>query len=102
MPTSTTSKHDDDLAAQVAQLQADLKSITKTLQTMAGTGVDDAQGLALHGAEKLVAKGSKAMHDVQDEFTEVEKQLKDTIRERPLTAVAGALALGFLLAALSR
>jgi hypothetical protein len=42
------------------------------------------------------------MENAQDEFSAFEKQIKDTIREKPLTAVAGAMALGFLIAVITR
>jgi hypothetical protein len=42
------------------------------------------------------------IESAQDEFNAFEKQIKDTIREKPLTAVAGALALGFILAVVTR
>ena len=39
---------------------------------------------------------------IQDEFGHMEKQIKDTLREKPLTAVAGAIAIGFVLALITR
>jgi hypothetical protein len=42
------------------------------------------------------------LESAQDEFSAFEKQIKDTIREKPLTAVAGAIALGFILAVVTR
>ena len=52
--------------------------------------------------KNLKAQGQSAIEDAQDEFGQIEKQIKDTIREKPLTAVAGAVALGFILAVVSR
>ena len=75
----------DDLEAQVAQLQSDIKSITQTLQRLGGDKVGEVRGMA-----KLRAAALK------------DKQIKDTIREKPLTAVAGAMALGFIIAVLTR
>jgi ElaB/YqjD/DUF883 family membrane-anchored ribosome-binding protein len=60
---------EQDLEAQVAQLQSDLKNLVEEAQDQAG---------------------------------EYEKQLKDTIREKPLTAVATALGIGFVLALITR
>ena len=47
-------------------------------------------------------QGQQAGEEVQDEFGQLEKQIKDTIRDKPLTAVAGAIALGYILAVVSR
>lgn len=81
----------EHLEDQVAQLQKDLKSITATLNRMGQTA----------GTE-LKSTGQSAIGYAQDEFGQLEKQLKDTIREKPLTAVASALAAGFILAVLTR
>jgi ElaB/YqjD/DUF883 family membrane-anchored ribosome-binding protein len=99
---SNSRRKDDDLEAQVAQLQDDLKSIAETLTRIAENKVDEAQSIAKRELSHLKQEGKSAVADVQDEFGAIEKQLKDTIREKPLTAVAGAVALGFILAVVSR
>ena len=50
----------------------------------------------------LQRQGQHVVEDVQDQASALEKQLKDTIREKPLTAVASAVGIGFILALLSR
>ena len=92
----------DNLEAQVAQLQADIKSITQTLQRMGENKVGEVQGMAKRRAADLRGKGEEMLESAQDEFNAFEKQIKDTIREKPLTAVAGALAMGFILAVITR
>jgi ElaB/YqjD/DUF883 family membrane-anchored ribosome-binding protein len=91
-----------DLEAQVQQLQADLKGIAASLASLAEQKVGEAQSVAKRELRNLKAQGEQAVEDAQDEFGAIEKQLKDTIREKPLTAVAGAVALGFILAVVSR
>lgn len=98
----TARRREPDLEAQVQQLQDDIKSIASTLATMAEQKVGEAQSVAKREMRNLKAQGEQAVEDVQDEFGQLEKQLKDTIREKPLTAVAGAVALGFILAVVSR
>jgi ElaB/YqjD/DUF883 family membrane-anchored ribosome-binding protein len=92
----------DTLEAQVAQLQSDLKSITHTLSRMGQTAGNELKSTASAQAEDLAARGQSAIDYAQDEFGAFEKQIKDTIREKPLTAVAGAIALGFVIAVLTR
>lgn len=102
-PRRAAARHrEDDLSAQVQQLQSDLKSIAATLASLAEDKVNDAQKLARREVKNLARSGQSAVEDVQDEFGQLEKQIKDTIREKPLTAVAGAIALGFVLAVVSR
>lgn len=92
----------DDLEAQVEQLQTDIRSITHTLGRMGELGVGQVKSTARSKAQDLADRGQHAVEEVQDEFSQLEKQIKDTIRDKPLTAVAGALALGFVLAVVTR
>ncbi len=92
----------DSIEGQVAQLQQDLKSITSTLSRMGHTAGDELKSTARARADDLAARGQSAIESAQDEFGAFERQIKDTIREKPLTAVAGAIALGFLIAVITR
>lgn len=91
-----------ELEAQVEQLQADLKSIAATLAGLAGDKVTEVRGVAEKEARHLARTGQHAVEEVQDELGQLERRLKDEIREKPLTAVLGALALGYLLAVVTR
>lgn len=97
-----TARDDTALEDQVARLQNDLKSITATLASMADSKVNEAKGAASSQMQNLVKQGQQAVDSIQDEFGHMEKQIKDTIREKPLTAVAGAIAIGFVLALITR
>lgn len=99
---SRSANRDGDLAAQMTQLQTDLKTIAATLANVAGDKVGDAQSIAKREAKNMAKTGQHAVADIQDEFSQIERQIKDAIREKPLTAVAGAIALGFVLAVISR
>lgn len=99
---SAARKREPDLEAQIEQLQTDLRGIASTLAALAENKVEEAQSLAKREVKNAVKAGQSAVEDVQDEFGQIERQLKDTIREKPLTAVAGAIALGFILAVVSR
>jgi ElaB/YqjD/DUF883 family membrane-anchored ribosome-binding protein len=92
----------DSIEGQVAQLQQDLKSITTTLGRMGQTAGSELKSTARARADDLAARGQSALDTAQDEFGAFERQIKDTIREKPLTAVAGAVALGFLIAVITR
>ena len=99
---ATRKSREDQLGSQVQQLQNDIKSITETLTKLAEARVGEVKSLAKQEVRKATDTGMNAVEDVQDEFAHLEKQMKDTIRSRPLTAVAGAIALGFVLAIVSR
>jgi len=100
--SSRSRRAEPDLEAQVQQLQDDIKGIAASLASLAEQKVGEAQSVAKRELRNLKAQGEQAVEDAQDEFGALEKQLKDTIREKPLTAVAGAVALGFILAVVSR
>jgi ElaB/YqjD/DUF883 family membrane-anchored ribosome-binding protein len=96
------SSREDELSEQISQLQSDMKAIAQTLAGLAEDKVNEAQSLAKREAKNAVRAGQQAVEEVQDEFGQLEKQIKDTIRDKPLTAVAGAIALGYILAVVSR
>jgi ElaB/YqjD/DUF883 family membrane-anchored ribosome-binding protein len=93
---------EQELEAQVAQLQSDLKSITETLRKLTGEKAGEVRDIAEAEFSHLKRRGKHMVEDAQDQAGEYEKQLKDTIREKPLTAVATALGVGFVLALLTR
>ncbi|MBE7732499.1 DUF883 domain-containing protein [Devosia sp. CC-YST696] len=101
--TADASKsREQELEAQVSQLQDDLKSITETLSKLTGEKVGEAKAIAKSELKQIKRKGEEMLSDAQDQAEQVEKQLKDTIRDKPLTAVATAAGIGFVLALLTR
>lgn len=100
--SNTSSTREQELEAQIAQLQADLKGITETLGKLTGEKVGEARAIAKTEMRHLQAKGQQMLDDAQDQAGEVEQQLKDTIRDKPLTAVAAAAGIGFVFALLTR
>jgi len=91
-----------ELEAQVSQLQDDLKSITETLKKLTEDKASEVKDIAKAEFRQLKRRGQHMIEDVQDQAGEYEQQLKDTIREKPLTAVAAAAGIGFVLALLTR
>ena len=90
------------LEDQIAALQNDLKSIAATLAKLGNDKVSEARDVAKTEAHNLQRQGQNVLDEVQDQAGAFEQQLKDTIREKPLTAVASAIGIGFVLALLSR
>jgi ElaB/YqjD/DUF883 family membrane-anchored ribosome-binding protein len=104
-PTGTranTKPREEQLEDQVAQLQSDLKAIAATLAKLSNEKVSEVRDVAKSEMRHLQRQGQHVIDDVQDQAGAMEKQLKDTIREKPLTAVASAIGIGFVLALLSR
>jgi len=99
---SQLAKREEHLEEMVGRLQDDLKAIAATLARMGNDKVSSATESAKHEANKAVAQGQQMVSDLQNQAGEFEEQIKDTIRERPLTAVASAVGIGFILALLAR
>jgi len=100
--TAVVQTREQELEAQVKALQDDLKSITETLGKLTNEKVGEARDVANTELRHLKRKGEAMLSDAQDQAEIAEKQLKDTIREKPLTAVATAAGIGFVLALLTR
>lgn len=99
---ATGKAREAQLEDQVSQLQDDLKAIASTLARLSNEKVSEVRDVAKSEARHLQRQGQHVIDDVQDQASAMEKQLKDTIREKPLTAVASAIGIGFILALLSR
>lgn len=97
-----TETREQELEAQVAQLQADIKAITETLGKLSGEKVGEARALATSEVKHLQQRGQEMLDEAQGQFDQAERRLKDTIREKPLTAVAAAAGVGFIFALLTR
>ncbi len=91
-----------ELQAQVSQLHADLKAIAATLTKLTGEKVEEVREVAKGEMRHLRHKGQNVLDEAQSQAGAMEKQLTDTIREKPLTAVASAMGIGFILALLTR
>ncbi|WP_164854854.1 MULTISPECIES: DUF883 family protein [unclassified Devosia] len=93
---------EQQLEQQVSQLQNDIRDIAATLAQLTGEKVTEARGIAETEMHRLKRHGQNALDEVQDQAGALEESLKQTIREKPFTAVASALGVGFILALLSR
>jgi len=91
-----------ELETQISQLQSDLKAIGETLSRLTGEKVSEAKSVAKAEARHLQQQAQTVIDDVQVQAGEMEDQLKRTIREKPLTAVAAAAGIGFVVALLTR
>jgi ElaB/YqjD/DUF883 family membrane-anchored ribosome-binding protein len=90
------------LEDQISQLQDDLKGIAATLARLSNDKISEAKAVAKSEAHHLQRQAEHVVEDVQDKASDIEQQLKATIREKPLTSVASAIGIGFVLALLSR
>lgn len=93
---------EENLEAQVARLQDDIKAIGASLAKLTDEKVGEARSQAKSQYKSLVKSGQSVVDDLGEQVGAYETQLVDAIREKPLTAVASAMGIGFLIALLSR
>jgi ElaB/YqjD/DUF883 family membrane-anchored ribosome-binding protein len=92
----------EDLAADIEQLKADIAKLTELLQKTGQDSYGAARHAATEGVEQLRAKGEEAMADLRARANDLEGQITDSVREKPLTSLAIAAGVGYLFALLSR
>ncbi len=90
------------LEEQVAQLQKDIRAIGASLARLGDEKVSDARSTARSQYRNLLHSGQNVADEVSEQVSAYEGQLVEAIREKPLTAVLGAIGVGFLIALLSR
>ncbi|MDR3473877.1 MAG: DNA gyrase subunit B [Devosia sp.] len=95
-------KPSPSLEDQLSQLQDDVKAIAASLSKLSESKISAARSNAKAQYNSIVKSGQSVADEVTDQMSAYEGQLVEAIRERPLTAVAGAIGVGFLIALLSR
>ncbi len=108
MATAATSKPGDgtrsisDLEADIQLLKADIEVLTQQLARTGQHGVGAARRAATQGAEQLKAKGEEVVESLRENARDVEAQITQSVREKPVTSLAIAAGVGFLFALLAR
>lgn len=93
---------EEALEDQIAKLQDDVRSIAASLSKLSEDKIAEARSTAKTQYKNIVKSGQNVAGELSDQVTAYEGQLVEAIRDRPLTAVAGAIGVGFLIALLSR
>jgi ElaB/YqjD/DUF883 family membrane-anchored ribosome-binding protein len=93
---------EDRLEDQISRLQDEIKAIGNSLARLTDEKISEARGTAQAQYRSAVRSGKNVVDELSEQVNSYEGQLVDAIRERPLTAVAGAIGVGFLIALLSR
>jgi len=91
-----------DLAADLALLREDVARLASQLQALGGQSVRTAKRAASEKVEQLRAQGEAAMSDLRGNAEELEEQLVARVREKPITSLAMAAGLGYMLALIMR
>lgn len=92
----------EDLEAEIARLREDVARLAEQLARTGEHSYSAAMRAASDGAEQLRAKGEAAVDALKSNASDIEQQISDAVREKPITALAIAAGIGYLLAVLRR
>lgn len=96
------SKSVPDLEADIAQLKADIEKLTRQLQATGEHASGAAKRAAAYGAEQVRTQGEAALDSLKTSANDMEEQIMASVREKPVTSLAIAAGVGFLLALMTR
>lgn len=92
----------EDLQAELALLREDIARIAAQLADRGEDTFSAAKRAASEGAEHIRARGEAAVDALKENAHDLEKQVADAVREKPLTSLAIAAGVGFFFALLTR
>lgn len=91
-----------DFEAQIRVLREEVARLTKEIQNSGERSMSAMRKAAAAGAEHLKAQGEEAWSGIRGKTDDLEGQLTVAVREKPMTAMALAAGVGFLLAVIAR
>lgn len=100
--TENGSKSAPDLEADVRQLKAELDALAKQFAATSQHGVNTAKRAATEGMDQLRGQGEATLDSLRANARDIEAQILDNVREKPVTSLAIAAGVGFLFALLAR
>ncbi|MEO3389262.1 hypothetical protein [Mesorhizobium sp. CAU 1741] len=92
----------EDLEAEIARLRDDISRLTAQLSATGEHSVSAAKRAASEGAAQMRVKGEAAMDSLRSNADDMEQQITEAVREKPITALAIAAGVGFFFALLTR
>jgi ElaB/YqjD/DUF883 family membrane-anchored ribosome-binding protein len=91
-----------DLEAEIAKLREEMAKLAEQIARTGDTSYSAARRAASEGMEQLKVQGEAAMEDLKANARDVEQQITEAVREKPITSLAIAAGIGFLFAVLMR
>ena len=98
----TTPKSPEDLEAEIERLREDVSKLTKQLAATGNHAYSAATRAANEGMEELRIRGQAAADAARSQADDIERQVSEAVREKPITSLAIAAGVGFFLALLTR
>lgn len=92
----------EDLAKQIEILREELAKLSSELSDSKQRTTEAAKKAASDSVEALRARGEMAYEKLRQNADEIESELTKQVREKPVTSLAIAAGIGFLIALLAR
>lgn len=91
-----------NLEAEIKRLRADVAKLSEQLKDTGQHSYSAARSAASNSVDNLKVRGEAAIEDIRLQARDYEAQLSDTVREKPISSLAIAAGVGFVLALLTR
>lgn len=91
-----------ELEAEVARLKGDVTKLKEQVRETGQRSYRSAQRVASSGLESVKARSEAAIEDIRGQAKDYEAQLEEAVREKPISSLAIAAGVGFVLALLTR
>ena len=91
-----------DMEAQIAHLKAEMSKIAESVSNAGSVFAKDVKGNARVRGEQVRRQSEATIRDLRAQLDEIEATVSGHVRDRPLTAIAAAAGVGFLVALLAR
>ncbi len=94
----STGNIENDLAA----LREDIVTLAETVGRLGSSSVKNLKNRAMENFDSLKESGSDVAGYLKTHGSEMEKQLVETVRDRPLVAIAAAASIGLLIGLITK
>lgn len=91
-----------DFEKHAGRIRRDISALAESLSEAGSTLTDDAKAGANAKAMELRQASDETIRELRAQLESIEKQIGGHVRERPITALAAAAGVGFLIAMLAR
>lgn len=91
-----------EIEAQIATLREEIAKLSAQISSSSERSYEAARKIAAEGVGQLRAQGEAAANRLRSNAIDVEAQLVESVREKPVTSLAIAAGIGFLFALIAR
>ena len=91
-----------NIETDLAALREDIVTLAETVGRLGSSSMKSLKSRAMDNFDSLKESGSDVAGYIKTHGSEMEKQLVETVRDRPLVAIAAAASIGLLLGLITK